>query len=618
MDISRKILSDVVIYLKYAKYLPKEKRRETWEEIVDRNKKMHIKKFPKLKEEIEKIYKFVYDKKVLPSSRSNQYAGRAIEMTPNRMYNCCYTTIDHWWVFHEMMFLLLGGSGVGYSVQKHHVEKLPAINKPTKRIKRFLVSDSIEGWSGAIRVLFESYFFPGKATVQFDFSDIRPKGSLLKTSGGTAPGPQPLITTITQIKGVLDSNIGKKLRPIDAHDICCYLGDSIHLGGVRPSALISLFSMEDQDMLSAKVGHWWETNPQRARANNSVIIDRKEIKKQDFFKLWERIKLSGSGEPGVFFTNDRENMGTNPCAEISLNPDQFCNLTTLNGSSISSEEDFIDRVRAAAFLGTLQASYTDFHYLSERWKEQTEKESLLGVSITGLASNQTFKYSMSKMAKVAVEENKRVAALIGVNPAARVTCVKPEGTTSLVMGTSSGVHPWHSRYYIRRIGIKKHLNIYTYLMNTVPDLMEDDFLKPHLEAKLKVPIKAPSGAVFRSESPISLLERVKKLYNEWIKPGHNTGTDTHNVSATVSIRNNEWDEVGEWMWKNKNHYSGLSVLPYDGGTYVQAPFEECSKEDYEEMSKKVKDLDLKKVKEFQDDTEFTAEVACGGGSCEVK
>ena len=571
MNLSNKILSDITVYMKYARYL--NGRRESWEEIVDRNKGMHIKKFPQLKEEIEDAYQYVYQKKVLPSMRSMQFAGRPIEISPNRIFNCSYLPIDDWRSFSEVMFLLLGGTGVGYSVQFHHIDKLPEIKKPNpNRRKRFLVGDSIEGWADSIKVLMKSYFFGGP-TIEFDFSDIRAKGSLLVTSGGKAPGPQPLKECVVKLQGILESKSdGDKLSTLEVHDLICHIADAVLAGGIRRAALISLFSANDMDMMSSKAGNWWELNPQRGRANNSVVLLRHRVTKDYFNEIWNRIKLSGSGEPGLYFTNDKD-WGTNPCCEIALRPYQFCNLCEVNVSDIINQEDLNNRVKAAAFIGTLQASYTNFHYLRDIWKKTTEKEALIGVSMTGIASGRVLKMDMSMAASVVKEENKRVAKLIGINASARTTTVKPAGTTSLTLGTSSGIHAWHNDFYIRRLRVNKSESIYFYLMTHVPELMEDDFFRPHDTAILSVPQMAPECSILRTESALSLLNRVKFIHDEWIKPGHTSGQNTHNVSATISIKDDEWVDVGEWMWKNRDSYNGLSVLPYSDHTYKQAPFE---------------------------------------------
>jgi ribonucleoside-triphosphate reductase len=616
-DITNKILSDVTVHMKYAKYLPESERRELWSELVDRNKKMHLKKFPKLKEEIESAYQFVYTKKVLPSMRSMQFGGKPIEVAPNRIFNCAYLPIDDWRSFHEVMFLLLGGTGVGYSVQFHHVEKLPEIVKPsTKRTRRHLIGDSIEGWADAVKILVKSYFVGG-SKIRFDYSDIRPKGARLVTSGGRAPGPQPLRECLVKLEGMLtDKEAGDKLTPIEVHDMVCYIADAVLAGGIRRAALISLFSAGDDEMISAKSGHWWEKNPQRGRANNSVVLMRHLVTKDFFMSLWERVKASGAGEPGFYFSNDKD-WGTNPCCEIALRPYQFCNLTEINASDVTDQEELNARARAATLIGTLQASYTDFHYLRDVWRRTTEKDALVGVSMTGIASGKVLDLDMSAAADAVKKENRQVALKIGIKPAARTTCVKPAGTTSLALGTSSGIHAWHHKHYIRRLRVGKNEAIYAHLLVHYPELVEDEYFRPHDTAVISVPQKAPYGAITREETALDLLRRVKKVSTEWVKPGHNKGQNTHNVSATISIREEEWDPVGEWMWKNRKIYNGLSVLPHDGGSYQQAPFEDCTEEEYNRLTKALTDVNLERVVELDDNTDLKGELACSGGACEL-
>ncbi len=617
MELSNEILSDITVYMKYAKYRPELQRRETWEELVTRNKQMHIKKYPAIKDEIEAVYQYVYDKKVLPSMRSLQFGGKSIEISPNRIYNCAYLPIDDWRAFGEVMFLLLGGTGVGFSVQRHHVDALPEIHKPNSdRERRYLIADSIEGWADAIKALMKSYFYSG-SRIKFDFSDIRPKGARLVTSGGKAPGPQPLKESLVKIEGILnEKQNGEKLKPIDVHDIVCHIADAVLAGGIRRAALISLFSTDDDEMIACKSGNWWELNPQRGRANNSAVLMRHKITKDFFMSLWKRIEASGAGEPGIYLSNDKD-WGTNPCCEISLRPYQFCNLCEVNVSNIESQADLDERVKAATFIGTLQAGYTDFHYLRPVWQRTTEKDALIGVGMTGIGSGEILKYDMKSSANIVKQENARVAALIGINKAARCTTVKPSGTSSLVLGTSSGIHAWHNDYYIRRIRVGKNEAIYTYLSIYHPELVEDEYFRPHDTAVISVPQKAPSNSILRTESPIQLLERVKRVHQEWIKTGHRTGSNTHNVSATISIRDHEWDAVGEWFWSEREHYNGLSVLPYSDHTYKQAPFEDCTKEEYERLMQSLSNIDLTKIVELDDNTDLRAEAACAGGGCTI-
>jgi len=615
MDVTQSILSEITTYMKYAKYVPEKKRRETWEELVTRNKEMHQLKFPQLKDEIENAYKLVYDKKVLPSMRSLQFAGKPIELNNARIFNCSFLPLDDWRAFSEIMFLLLSGCGVGYSVQTHHIEQLPEIKVPTKH-KRYLVGDSIEGWADAVRMLCKAYFNGGPLPL-FDFRDIRAKGAQLITVGGKAPGPEPLKECLFNLQKVFErKKNGDKLTSIDAHDMACHIADAVLSGGIRRAALISLFNLDDEDMLTCKFGNWWEENPQRGRANNSAVVLRHKITEEEFRKLWKKIELSGSGEPGIYFSNDKD-WGTNPCCEIALRPFQFCNLCEVNVSNVESQEDLNERVRVGAFIGTLQAAYTDFHYLRDIWKKTTEKDALLGVGMTGIGSGAILAYDLKKAADLAKEENARVADIIKVNKASRVTTVKPSGTSSLVLGTASGIHAWHNDYYIRRIRVGKNEAIYSYLAINHPELVEDDFFKPTIQAVISVPQKAPAGSILRTENVIDMLERVKRFNVQWVKKGHRKGANTNNVSATVSIQENEWEQVGNWMWTNKETFNGLSVLPYFGGSYTQAPFEDITKEKFEEMAQHLHNIDLSQIVEFTDDTALMDQAACAGGACEI-
>lgn len=572
MDKNRKILSDIITFTKYARYIPALKRRETWEEIVQRNAEMHVKRFPELEDEIWKAYSYVLDKKVLPSMRSAQFAGQAAEIANQRIYNCSLLTVDSIDAFSETMHLLLVGCGVGYSVQLEDVEKLPSVKIP-KKFQRFLVGDSIAGWADAVKVLMRAFLDPVKKTrPKFDFRDIRPKGSLLVTSGGKAPGPEPLKIALTKIEAILEEKPeGSKLTTLEAHDILCHIADAVLAGGIRRAAMIAFFSPEDHSMMACKTGKWYELNPQRARANNSVVFLRQELTKETFDSYWEYLENSGSGEPGFILTNDRKVLsnpcvtgdtqlltdkgsfpiaelvgqkvniwngkewsevvpfstgvneilqvslsnGTNidctlyhkfildgnikedavnlrvgdklqsfltpegeaqnfifvtrvtnlhlqketfcvtepknhtatfngivtgQCGEVALNYHQFCNLTTINGVEIYTQDQLEEYSRVAAFIGTLQASYTDFYYLRPEWAEVTEKEALLGVSITGWASG-VHNFDIEKAAKVVLEENERVAKLLGINKAARTTLVKPDGCLTLdsTVRTTDGV-----------------------------------------------------------------------------------------------------------------------------------------------------------------------------------
>jgi ribonucleoside-triphosphate reductase (thioredoxin) len=661
MDTSQKILSDIVVFNKYAKFIPELSRRETWEELCYRNMDMHVGKFPELRAEIARVYKdFVIPKKVLPSMRSLQFGGRPIELSNARLYNCAYLPLDNITAFNETMFLLLSGTGVGYSIQKHHVEKLPVVCGPNlNNTRRFLIADSIEGWADAIKILVKAYF-KGASKPVFDYRDIRPKGTPLKTSGGKAPGPEPLKTCIENIQNILDTIVGNNITPLQAHDIMCYIADAVLSGGIRRSAMIALFSEDDQDMMTCKgqlkIDNWmfnkqgesyqgfvfykgkrqntvlseWDYNAlsqtgtlpwyffeqQRGRANNSVVLHRQHTTKDQFDSIWKSVEESKAGEPGVYWTNDFE-WGTNPCCEIALRPFSFCNLSEVNVSNVVDQDDLDNRVRAAAFLGTIQASYTSFHYLRAIWQETTEKDALIGVGMTGIGSGAILKLDLEQAVEVVKQENARVASIIGINTSARCTTVKPSGTASLVSGSSSGIHAWHNDYYIRRMRVGKIEPLYAYVKQNLPSLIEDDFFKPNIEAVISIPQKAPEGSILRTESALDLLERVKWFSDKWIKPGHRNGKNTHNISCTVSLKDHEWQTCGEWMWKNRHSYNGLAVLPYDSGTYIQAPFEDITKEQFESMLPLLNDIDLTQVLEVEDITDHKAEAACAGGACSI-
>jgi len=621
----------VTVYSKYAKYLEDVKRRETWSEIVDRSMWTHLRKFEsysnEFKMEIVEAFEMVRNKMILPSMRFLQFAGKPIELSPARGFNCSYCPVDKLTVFNEAMFLLLMGCGFGYSVQLHHIAKLPPLVGPLKpngktRKKRYLINDSIEGWADTIKMLIESYFY-GKNEVEFDYRDIRPKGARLVTSGGKAPGPQPLKDCVHNIRKVLDNALmtrgsGTHLTSIEAHDILCYISDAVLAGGIRRAASISFFSFDDAEMMACKSGNWFETNPQRGRANNSVVLVRHKIKEEEFKDIFEKIKASKCGEPGIYFTNDKD-MLSNPCAEASLKPRTFCNLVTINLQTVKDQADFNARCRAASFIGTLQASYTDFHYLGDEWRENTEKDALLGVSMTGIANKTILDtINFEEGALSCKKENARVAKIIGINKAARITNIKPEGTASCVLGTSSGIHAWHSdKYYIRRMRVGKKEALYKYLIKHCPGILEDEFFRPDTDAVMSFPVEVPEGSISRKETAIELLERIKKFYKEWITPGHRKGSNKHSISATVTIKDNEWEEVGEWMWNNRETYAGLSVLPYDETTYVQMPFEECDESTYNKLIQEVKDIDISNIIEEEDTVDHKGEVACAGGACEI-
>ncbi|MCL1902641.1 MAG: hypothetical protein FWG18_03385 [Alphaproteobacteria bacterium] len=624
MNETTRTLSDLIYYMKYAKYMPSEKRRETWVETVARNKNMHLKKFahiPAIAPIIEKAYELVMDKKILPSMRSMQFGGSAIEQNNNRMYNCSAVAIDDLAAFSDLFHLLLSGCGVGFSVRKHFVEKLPQMLKPKTDSKIvFTPEDSIEGWADCARAMFSAYFSDG-VKIEFDYSRIRPKGSLVKSSMCAAPGFEPLGEAISNVQKLLDRKLDAddlKLSTLDCYDICCFISDAVLSGGIRRSAMIALFDKDDELMLHAKEGEWWKDNPQRGLANNSVQFDRDSTSKEDFDRIFKITKDSGCGEPGYVWTSNRDWL-INPCAEISMPSCGFCNLSSINLGTVESQEDFNERAYYCSVIGTLQASYTNLRYVRPKWKENAEKAALIGVSITGIASHPDltkidFKQAVSHVKRA----NEEIADLIGINRAERLTNVKPDGTGALLLGTSSGVHPWYAKHYIRRITINKLEPIYTYIIENFPELIEDSVYKPDKNGMLSLVMRAPEGATTRrNETAIEFLERVKYIYENWVKPGHVTGDNVNNVSCTVNVKNHEWDEVREWMWANRMNYTGISLLPYSDASYQQAVFEETNEETYKAFAAKGYVFELDSIKEEQNFVNFNDTVACQGGACEL-
>ncbi len=615
MDLASKIASEVVIYSKYARYIPELKRRETWEEIVDRYRQMMIRKYPMEVKEIINACRYIENKQVLPSMRMLQFAGTPIERNNSRGYNCAFVKVDHPSFFKTLMFLLLGGTGVGYSVQHHHTDLLPSLRAP-RRPRRWLVGDSIEGWADSVHGIIRA-FFEGKNLPRFDYSDIRQRGAILKTAGGRAPGPGPLRVCHDKILGLLENKKeGSRLEPFEVSDICCYIADAVLSGGIRRAAMIALFDKDDEHMLHYKSGAWWELHPERGRVNVSAITYRPTTSKDEFEELWSAVRQSGSGEPGVYWTNDLE-WGANPCVEIALRSKQFCNLTTINLANVRNDAELESSARVASFLGTLQAGFIDFHYLGQEWEDNCREEALLGISITGIGDRNDYaKFNFKEAANSARKVNEATAKKIGINPAARITCVKPEGTASLVLGTSSGVHGRHAPFYIRRFRFKRTESIAQYFAHGLPGLVVQDLSDPD-GVILELPQQSPRGSIPRTEAAKDLLERALFFHTNWVTPGHVSGVNKHNVSVTISVKEDEWSEVGEWMWERREDYAGVSVLPWDGGTYQQAPFEECSEETYNTMMEAVRAVDLTQVVEEFDNTERVEEISCAGGACQL-
>jgi ribonucleoside-triphosphate reductase len=660
------ILRDTVIYSKYALHLREQQRRETWAEIVERNKGMHLEKYghvPGMREDLDRAYALVLDFKVMPSMRSLQFGGKKILSNNCRMYNCSFMHIDCVEAFAEVMYLLLCGCGAGYSVQEQHVDKLPAVMPHADR-EYYLIPDNIAGWADAYKALISGYM--GICPIpDFDYTGIRPEGAYIEGSNGKAPGPEPLRRALLAVEDILKSAAGRKLRPLEAHDILCHGSGCVSSGGTRRSAMISLFSSSDEEMFHCKsplelkyidgVAHYsphspfgpqydgvyykpvpgwvditrhkktirgydtlpfWIEHGYRASSNNSMIELRDKISQERFSEVIRTGLEFGSGEPAIILTDDLE-WGVNPCAEISFRSNMFCNLTEMNVGDVSSQEDLNERAWAAAFLGTLQAGYTDFPYIRSIWRERCEEEALLGVGMTGIASGGLRGLDVEEAAIVVRRTNTEVAARIGINPAHRMTCVKPSGTSSCVLMTSSGVHAWYAPYYLRRQLYKKTEAAYAYLHSVVPNLWEDHHKDPSC-AYLCIPIAAPEGAsTSETETVAEFLDRLRWLHLDWIRPGHRKGTNRHNVSATLSPKEHEHEETINGLWDLHDQYTGVSVFPYDTHGYEQPPFSVITKERYDELAAHVHKVDMSCVIDPDDYVEFEAVAACAGGQCEI-
>lgn len=594
---SVKALQDYTYISKYARYSKDNNRRETWPEAVDRVKQMHLRKHPHAKDEIEWAFEQVLQQRVLGSQRALQFGGTPIEKVNARIYNCSFAYCDRPRFFQEAFYLLLAGSGVGFSVQKKHVGKMPNIHRPEKGSIVYQIPDSIEGWADSLGVLVSSYMEDGPFPeyfghdVEFDFSLIRKKGSSISSGSGKAPGPEPLKAALDNIRKLFDRQLdagADRLRPIDAYDVVMYSADAVLSGGVRRSATIALFSPDDMEMAKAKTGNWFYENPQRARSNNSALLVRNKTTREQFKMLMDCVKEFG--EPGFVWADD-EDCGFNPCVEINLyaydefgnSGWQFCNLCEINGKMLTSEEDFAIAAKAGAIIGTLQASYTDFPYLGEVSERITRREALLGVSITGMMENPHIVFDpeiQKRMALLIKEVNGEFAAKIGVNPAARCTCVKPAGTTSCILGTSSGIHPHHSRRYFRRTQANEMEAPFLHFSALNPKATEKSVWRQG-DGVLTFCIEVGEHAKTKQEvGALDLLEYVKLTQQNWVEYGTRYERCAqpwlrHNVSNTINVKPTEWDTVEDYIYNNRSFFAGISLLPHSGDLdYPQAPF--CS------------------------------------------
>lgn len=597
-------LQNYTFVSKYARWLEDKNRRETWKEAVERVKNMMHAKYGEfgIADEINWAYDIMYKKRVLGSQRALQFGGEPILKRHAKIYNCTASYCDRLRFFQECFWLLLCGSGTGFSVQKHHVSKLPSLEHDVEDGKGrvYLVDDSIEGWANSLGVLLSSYFSKPveefkdwkNTHVIFDFSQIRPKGSSLASGVGKAPGYEPLANGLEKIRALLDrciSNGQKKLRPIDAYDIVMHSSDAVLSGGVRRSASLALFSPNDEEMAKAKTGNWYIDNPQRARSNNSALLLKSETEFEEFKTLMESVKEFG--EPGFIWSESTE-MIFNPCVEIGMWPVdeesgksgwQGCNLSTINCSSVTDEDDFYERCRAAAIIGTLQAGFTRLEYLGEISQKIFEREALLGVSLTGTMEKHELVLTekvLTRGAKIAVETNKELAKKIKINQAARVTCLKPEGTSSSMLGTSSGIHPHHAKRYIRHVQANVLEAPYQHFKKLNPQACEkSSWSANNTDEVVKFPIEVPDGAKLKNQLPaVDMLKVVKETQKNWVHSGKNRSLCTqdylsHNVSNTVTVKPDEWDDVTKFIYDNRKYFAGISLIPQSGDKdYTQAPF----------------------------------------------
>lgn len=687
-------LEDYIAVSKYARFRPDLKRRETFAEAVERVCEMHLERFAdrtnknNFREILENLeaegiidleialvlskylkdthftkivqdaFEAVKNKKVLPSMRSLQFGGKAITGAHARMFNCAFSAIDRPEFFREYFYLLLAGVGCGFSVQKHHIDRLPTfpIRLPDMDlpVEHFTVEDTIEGWADSIDKLLHSFLEGVK--VEFNFSKIRPRGAPLKTSGGRAPGHLPLKDALQKTEAILSGACGRRLKPIEAYDICMFIAKSVLSGGVRRSATLCLFSEDDMDMMSAKTGNWFELHPQRSASNNSAVIHREKATRETFRTLFEKQKEYG--EPGFYFTNDLD-YGCNPCCEIGLKSIiqggladdeiqrlrelgytgeldedtrlsgwQMCNLSTINAAGVTNEDDFYEACYYATVIGTLQASYTHIPYLGPVSQFINERESLLGVSICGILDNPEIFLNptiLEKGARICKGANALMADLIGIHRAARLTCVKPEGTASLLLGTGSGIHPHHAKRYFRRVQANRKDPVFRHFKASNPHMVEASVYHPQTDDVITFPVQTSEHAILRHDiTARQFLEYVKLVQVHWVKAGNANPASApkldHNVSNTCQVKEDEWDIVETFIWENRSYFTGVALLAYQGDKlYAQAPREEVVTE--EDILKwnhlKYVPVDYTALVEDSDETKLKETVACAGGACDL-
>ena len=620
-----KLYEDYVHQSKYARYLDEEKRRESWEETVDRYVSYWKDKLDD--KEMTELALAIVDKKVMPSMRCMMTAGEALDRDNVAGYNCSYLPVDSVRAFDEALYILCCGTGVGFSVESKYVNQLPSVAEEFHSTDTtIVVADSKLGWASSFKELI-SLLYTGRIP-SFDVSRIRAKGERLKTFGGRASGAAPLVDLFNFTINIFKNAKGRRLTSLECHDIMCKVGDIVVVGGVRRSAMISLSDLEDSSMRSAKFGQFWEHNPQRSLANNSVCYESKPSMEQ-FIDEWRALYKSHSGERGIFnraaakmLSPERRetniDFGTNPCSEIVLRPNQFCNLTEVIVRPNDDLKSLKEKVRIASILGTLQSTLTNFRYLRKVWKDNTEEERLLGVSLTGICDHKVLADEKNKelpkwleeLRDVAIKTNKEWSDKLGIPASSAITCVKPSGTVSSLCDTASGIHPRHSAYYIRTARQDNKDPLTQFMKDSgIPN--EPCVMKPDDTTIFSFPIKAPKGlATKKDRSAIEMLEHWLIYQKHWCE---------HKPSITVSVREDEWMETGAWVYKHFDYMSGVSFLPYDGGIYQQAPYQECDKELYEEVLKTMpKEVVWTDLVEDEDNTTSSQELACVGGSCDLQ
>jgi ribonucleoside-triphosphate reductase len=622
---------------RYARWLKDENRRETWVETVDRYVDFmvdHLKTnngYTPTINEVAIVRDYILNHRSLPSMRAVMTAGPALERNNIAGYNCSYIVMDDVVAFDEVLYILMNGTGVGFSAERQYTSKLPAVPHLSMGTNTIVVEDSKEGWAYAYRELIAN-LYAGIMPAEYDVSNVRPAGARLETFGGRASGPQPLIDLFHFTVEKFNRAQGRQLTSMEVHDIVCKIADVVVVGGVRRSALISLGDLEDDEMRHAKDYGWWEHNGQRRLANNSAVYQHKPSR-EVFDREWDALRASGSGERGLFNREAAKiqankygrrafdiDYGTNPCSEIILRPNQFCNLSTVVVREDDDFESLALKVAAATILGTWQSTLTNFKYLREVWTKNTEEERLLGVSMTGPFGNKLLnghhgldvtETILRDLKDIAVDVNKRQAALIGIPQAAAVTCIKPEGTASQLTGTSSGLHPWHAEDYVRTVR-QDGKDALSNFMKDAGFPWEADVMSPDSTVVFSFPIQAPEGALTRKDiSAIRHLEIWLAYQRAWCE---------HKPSVTVNVKDDEWEEVGDWVYDHFDEISGVSFMPFDEHTYAQAPYQPISKEEYAEWTYKMPydvNWSLLSVYELDDETTSTQDLACVAGGCEI-